>query len=372
VTRNSVRRLPSPLFSSMAGNVRIGPLMAIPDVLTELGVAPRRAFARAGADLRLFRNPESRIPFEALAQLLTVCADLTGCGHFGLLAGARFRLQALGEIGHLMRNSATVGDALRALLLHLHLHDRGAVPVLLELEPSSVLLGYSAYGQGATSLAQIYDAAIAIGYRSLQELCGPSWSPTCVQFPHVRPADIAAFRRLFQTRLQFDAEACGVVFASSWLEQPISGTDPAMRHMLKRAIARAEEHAAMSFSEQVACALPQLVLNGASSADDVARCFGIHQRTMRKRLRADGTHLQKLVDQARFGLARQLLRDTGLPVLEVAAALRYSDPNVFSRAFRNWAGASPRQWRDRQGGSARAVRRPGLPGQHRKELYGEP
>ena len=340
----------------MAGDVRIGPLMAIPDVLTELGVAPRRAFAGAGIDHRLFRSPESRIPFEALAHLLSVCADLTGCGHVGLLVGERFRLQALGEIGHLMRNSATVGEALRALLLHLHLHDRGAVPVLLELEPSNVLLGYSAYGQGASSTAQIYDAAIAIGYRTLQELCGPTWLPTCVQFSHSRPTDAAAFRRMFRTRLRFDAEACGVVFASSWLERPIAGTDPALLRKLNRAIARAKERAAMTFAEQVECALPQFVLNGATSADDVARFFGIHQRTLRKRLRADGTHLQKLVDQTRFGLARQLLQDTGLPVLEIAAALRYSDPNVFSRAFRNWAGASPRQWRDRQGGSARAGR----------------
>ena len=112
----------------------------------------------------------------------------------------------------------------------------------------------------------------------------------------------------------------------------------------------------MPFAEQVECALPGFVLNGATSADDVARFFGIHQRTLRKRLRQDGTNLQKLVDRTRFGLARQLLLDTELPVMEIAAALHYSDPNVFSRAFRNWAGASPRQWRDHKGGSARAVR----------------
>ena len=56
----------------------------------------------------------------------------------------------------------------------------------------------------------------------------------------------------------------------------------------------------------------------------MARFFGIHQRTLRKRLHADGTHLQKLVDQTRFGLARQLLRDTELPVMEIAAALRFA------------------------------------------------
>jgi len=79
----------------MAGDVRIGPLMAVPDVLTDLGVTPRRAFARAGMNLRQFMNPENRVPFGALADLLSVCADLTGCGHFGLLVGERFRLQAL-------------------------------------------------------------------------------------------------------------------------------------------------------------------------------------------------------------------------------------------------------------------------------------
>jgi len=356
VARHSAQRslsLPPP---SMAGEVRIGPLMAVPDVLKELGVAPRNAFARAAIAPRFFRDPESRIPFGALAHLLTVCADMTGCDHFGLLVGERFRLQALGEIGHLMRNSATVGEALRALLLHLHLHDRGAVPVLLEAAPSSVLLGYSAYGQGATSMAQIYDAAIAIGYRALQELCGLAWSPTSVQFSHVRPTDTAPFRRVFRTRLRFDAEACGVVFKSSCLERPIAGTDPALRRLLSRAIARSVEHAAMPFAEQVECALPGFVLNGATSADDVARFFGIHQRTMRKRLRENGTQLQTLIDRTRYGLARQLLRDTELPVMKIAAALHYSDPNVFSRAFRNWAGASPRQWRDQQNGPTRAGR----------------
>lgn len=338
---------PTPLIASMAGELRVGPVMAVPDVLEELGVVPRRAFSKAEVGLRLFRNPESRIPFEALARLLSVGAAMTGCEHFGLLVGGRFRLHALGAIGRLMRNSTTVGEALRALLLHLHLHDRGAVPVLLELEPSSVLLGYAAYGQGSPSTSQVYDAAIAIGYRMLQELCGPTWSPLRVHFSHVRPNDTAAYRRMFRSTLRFDSQACGVVFGSAWLDVPIADADPVLRGQLARAIADAEGTAAMAFTEQVECALQQLVLNGAASAPDVARSFGIHERTLRKRLRADGTHLQALLDQARFSLARQLLRDTRLPVSEIAAALRYSDPNVFSRAFRSWAGASPRQWRNR-------------------------
>lgn len=340
-------QLPSPV-ASMSGDVRIGPVMAIPDLLTEFGVTPRRAFALAGVKLRLFRNPDSRIPFQALTRLFSTCATLTECDHFGLLVGERFRLEALGAVGDLMRNSATVGEALRALLLHLHLYDRGAVPVLVEIEPSNLLFGYAAYGQAAPSTAQIYDAAVAIGCRALQELCGPTWKPLRTQFSHLRPRNTAAHRRLFRSKLSFDADACGVVFASTWLEQPIAGSDPALRRLLTRVIEDAEENSGMSFAEQVECALPQLSLNGTTAARDVARLFGIHDRTLRKRLRAEGTNLQTLVDRTRFGIARQLLGETGLPVSEIASALRYSDPNVFSRAFRNWAGVNPREWRRRR------------------------
>jgi AraC-like DNA-binding protein len=341
---------PSQLFSpvaSITGDVRIGPMLAIPGLLREFGVTPTRAFNQAGVRLRLFKNSDSRIPFEALARLLNVCARLTACDHFGLLVGERFRLEALGAVGTLMRNSATVGEALRALLLHLHLYDRGAVPVLLELDPSSLLLGYAAYGQRMPLTAQAYDAAVAIGFRAMQELCGPSWTPLRVQFSRLRPTDTAAYRRLFRSRLRFDAEACGVVFASASLDQPIAGADPALRDLLARAIEDAESRNTMSFAEQVECALLQLALNGTASARDVSRFFGIHDRTLRKRLRAEGTSLQTLLDRTRFGIAQQLLGETALSVADVSSALRFSDPNVFSRAFRNWAGASPREWRRR-------------------------
>jgi len=85
-----------------------------------------------------------------------------------------------------------------------------------------------------------------------------------------------------------------------------------------------------------------------ASADAVARLLAIHERTLRRRLEAEGRSLQQLINQTRFDLARQLLANTTLSVAEIAVALRYDDPNVFSRAFRNWAQLSPTQWRSRQ------------------------
>ncbi len=342
----SAGRVAAPVTAD--GDVRIGPVAAVPMVLTELGVNPRRAFVRAGVPLHMFKNPESRISFEALGRLLSECVCLTNCNHFGLLVGNHFDLKDLGAIGYLMRNSATIGEALRALLLHLHLHDRGAAPLLLELDASTVVLGYSIYRPGVPGVSQLYDAAIAIGYRALVDLCGPTWKPLRVQFSHFRPDDMRPYRQFFGSNLRFDAEVSGIVFASSWLDHAIEGADPTLRMLIAQWIRQERaKNGTMTFADEVRSALHQMVLNGISSAEDVAGLFGIHERTLRKRLAAEQTSLQQLVSQTRFTLAQQLLANTQLPLSEIAAALHYADSAVFSRAFRKWAQVSPSEWRAR-------------------------
>jgi AraC-like DNA-binding protein len=333
------------VFISARGDVRIGPVAALPDVLSDLGVAPRRVFARAGVKRAAFRNPESRISYEALGRLFEESEALTGCHHVGLLIGERFALKDLGAVGYLMQNSCSVGDALRALLRYLHLYDRGAAPVLLKLEPASVILGYSIYKEGIPATAQMYDAAIAIGFRILQEIGGPAWRPLAVQFAHQRPEDVRPYHRLFGPSVRFDAEVSGIAFASSWLDHSITGADPALHELISRALTDDLGTKRIAFSEQVQGVLHQMVLGGTSSAQEVARLFGIHERTLRKRLRAEETNLHRLVSQARFEIAQQLLKYTRLPTSEIAAALRYADLSTFSRAFKTWAKMSPRQYR---------------------------
>jgi AraC-like DNA-binding protein len=334
-----------PLVLSDPGDLRIGPIRAIPDVLTEMGVRPAEVFAVAGVDLALFRDPDSRVPFEAIGRLLQACVAATRCDHFGLLVGERFELTGLGPIGRLMRNEASVGDALRNLVLHLHLHDRGASPLLLAPDRSSVMLGYSVYRRGTPATGQVYDAAVAIAYRILRELCGPSWKPLRVQLSHRPPEHVGPYHRLFGPEVWFDADVSGIVFSASWLDRPIAGADPILREALAASLREAEAVSRMSFSERVRVTLHQLILSGAATSSHIARLFAVDDRTVRRRLRKEGTSLRLLISEARFELAQQLLLNTGLSIAEIASALQYADPKAFTRAFRSWAEISPTKWR---------------------------
>jgi len=296
---------------------------------------------------RLFNDADSRLSFESLSRLLDICSELSGCAHFGLLVGERFDLQGFGPLGHLMRNSPTLGDALHCLLHNLYLHDHAAAPLLLRIETGCVLLGYSIYRHGSAAALQVLDAAIAVGYRLLAELSGQRWRPVRVQLAHGRPRSAAAFRAVFGPNLLFDAEVSGIVFDAGWLGQGIEDADATLHARLSQAMRDAENSSAVRFSDRVQRVLHQMVLGGDVSGAAVARHLGLHERSLRRRLAAEGLSLHQLVGRTRFELARQLLRNTGLQVTQIGLALGYEDANAFSRAFRSWAQCSPTQWRAR-------------------------
>jgi AraC-like DNA-binding protein len=77
----------------------------------------------------------------------------------------------------------------------------------------------------------------------------------------------------------------------------------------------------------------------------VAALFGRHPRTLNRLLQAEGTSFKRVLDEARYQIARQRLRDTRLSIQELAATLGYADATAFTRAFRRWSGASPSAWR---------------------------
>jgi AraC-like DNA-binding protein len=60
---------------------------------------------------------------------------------------------------------------------------------------------------------------------------------------------------------------------------------------------------------------------------------------------ASGARSPAAVAQARFATAATVLEQTNAKILNLALDLGYFDHANFTRAFRRWAGCSPRQYR---------------------------
>jgi AraC-like DNA-binding protein len=94
----------------------------------------------------------------------------------------------------------------------------------------------------------------------------------------------------------------------------------------------------------------QILLAGDLSrlrAESVAESMGISTTTLRRRLRADHTHYQFLLDRTRQYRCEQQLRNLWLPGKCLADQLGYLEVNSFYRAFRRWTGITYSEYKER-------------------------
>ncbi len=324
--------------------IRIGPIQGIPGVLRDLGQDPGRVFAAADVDPRLLDDPEGTISFSALGRLISQCVEHTGCPHFGLLLGQRTGLPALGLVGLVGQHSPDLRAALRNIIRYLHIHDRGAIATLT-VDHGRAAVGYTIYQPAAEATLQIYDVAIAVANNVLQALYGPDWQPLEIALARTRPPDLEPYRKVFHAPLRFGAEQSAVVFPAAWLTRPVVDADPRLLQESLARIAAIESMGGVGIVDQVRRVLCNLLLRGEASMDDVAQIFAVHRRTMNRRLRENGATFRQLLDEVRRQRARQLLRDSDLPILTIAETLGYTDAPAFTRAFRRWSGTTPTDWR---------------------------
>src|SRR5262249_33658379 len=71
------------------------------------------------------------------------------------------------------------------------------------------------------------------------------------------------------------------------------------------------------------------------------------ERTLQRRLKAEGTSFQRLLDDTRRELAQQYLGQTDVSLADATYLLGFSERGSFFRACRRWSGTSPRRYRIR-------------------------
>lgn len=320
---------------------RVGAFATVPQLIRQLGGDPASILISTGLDPAALSDPDNRVPYAAFVSALGRAAEQTGCDHFGLLAGRMFTLSGLGLVGALVRHADTVGCALDALTVHQHLNSEGGLAFLLR-RGDYVDLGYAIYQRTSDGAAHMYDAALAAGMKFMSELAGPGWKPYEVLLPRAKPDDTTQYRAFFKVMPTFDAELCALRFPARDLALPVAGADAELH---RRAEYMARRAGAPDFLQRAYRGLRLLMLENRHSGDDLAQLLTMHRRTLNRRLKAEGTTFQRVLDDLRYEVARDLLANTRVPLDDIAATLGYAAVTPFMRTFRRWSGTTPGQWR---------------------------
>ena len=152
----------------------------------------------------------------------------------------------------------------------------------------------------------------------------------------------------FGCTAKFGARGNAIVYAATDLDRPFLTHNPdlwaAIAPQLDAELSRAL--ASTEISEQVKGMLKQLMPRGRPGIDEVARELRLSTRTLQRRLAEAGATFQQLTQEARRELARHYLLHSSMELNETAYLLGYEDAHSFFRAFSDWEGRPPGEWRE--------------------------
>lgn len=308
-----------------------------------------QVLAAAGLDWPGLLQREAGLTLATVSRLVEAAVAATGRPWLGLDLGGQAPISAHGPMGYAAVTAPTLGHALMVLGRYAALRNdtllwqAQAGPQGLRLQATELLPWGAARGVMTDTMA-------AAMLRIVEAAVGHLPAGLVVDLPGPRPPWAAQYERFAPVVWRFEQPALAVEAQATVLALPVLGADATAHAAAAQACEQAlAQQTPPNLSQQVAAHLARVEHGRYPSLVDVAGLLGLSPRTLMRRLAAEATSFQTLLDQARQTQALWMLQHTQWTVDEIAARLGYADTSNFSRTVRRWWGHTPGVLRAQRG-----------------------
>lgn len=191
------------------------------------------------------------------------------------------------------------------------------------------------------------EATIASIVSISQQVSTELFNPLAVYFKHPAPKDIEDHEAYFGCPIHFDTDRDALLVSHESLQTPNQLGDESISNFFDTHLEAELSKLAdpNSLEHRIRIYISRCLSEGVPTISDVAGHFGMSGRTLQRRLSELGYSYQTLVDESRRQLAKRLLQQTDYSLAEVAFMTGFSEQSAFTRAFKRWAGQTPRSFR---------------------------
>ena len=322
-------------------------VQALAELIRSLGADTSDWLAMSGLTMARLEEPDASVSLPLFAQLAFDAVGITREPALGLLLGDRMHAASHGIVGFAVSSAGTPRQALELLARFVRLR----LP-LLSVSQQRVDGEVEVQFHEALPLGPmrgpVLEATLLTITRVLDSLSLGSCPIIRVAFPFPAPDHAPLTRTMFGCEVTFDAPVAAMRLPEQHLDLPLRRADPAA--FREAAAICQRELDRIGIGERLADRVQRLLAerqNGFPSLAVVARLLQLTPRTLHRRLVAEGSSFQTLLDEVRHRRACEHLRAGGLSIEELAYALGYADPANFRRAFKRWEGVAPSLYRDR-------------------------
>jgi len=292
-------------------------------------------------------NPDTRISGDRLYRLWKKAESLSNDPHFGLHMGESMKGNPGGNLLFaLMMNSPTVHDALDKFCRY-HCIMNDAIQPVLDIEADEAGLSWQMNSSWTDPSRHFSELMLSIFQSILNHLAGRMLKPIAVCFRHAQPEDIHVHQKIFPSAILFNQKKDELLFDKTLLNDKIFLSDQRLleaieHHASNLATRLGSQH---SWSSRVLLSIEKYMQGNKPVIAMVANDLAVSVRFLQNKLHEEETSFQRLLDKARKEKAIFYLKNSDMPLIDIAFILGFSEQSTFNHTFKRLTGMTPTQYR---------------------------
>jgi AraC-like DNA-binding protein len=314
--------------------------------LTHLKVDIDTFLRDIGVDPEFIRTYDVQLPIETYLHIQDSAAEYVHDPCFGLHMGEFFEAGSWSILGYLMMNCKSVGEALEKSGRYARIIGN---LITARIEPgfNKARAVFYTPPHAPKMSRHCFEATFSSTVRMLRMLTGVPVSPLEVTFIYPEPESTAEYERIFHCPVKFGHKYNSMVYEMKAASLPVRMANPALAEHFEQ-YAR-DFLAQLERKDETTQMVTRIILARMDdenlTIDKVAREMAVSVRTLQNRLEQEGVVFSELLRDIRQRLAKKYLCED-YSVEQITYLLGFSEPSVFRKAFKKWAGVTPREYRE--------------------------
>jgi AraC-like DNA-binding protein len=315
------------------------------DMFASQGINTSRLLLASNIQAQDLLNPSARFGVDQISKLWNLAVEWSGNQALGLDVQLAGRFGCFDAVAHVMISSTTLACAMDNLGRYLVLiSDATTYARRVENGDSWVSLGHSGNVLRIPPQRTAYGMVLLLALS--RWLTHVQVQPRAVHFEFAEPADLRPYRAAFQCDIRFGQPRTELLFSAQDMALLLPTRNQALlelhaRYMQEQINVLIDAPASRRVREEVS----RCIEKGEPLRHVIAGKLSISDRTLQRRLQAENTSFQQLLDSVRIELTKKYLADERCSLQEIASSLGFVDDSNFYRACKRWFGVSPGQYR---------------------------
>jgi AraC-like DNA-binding protein len=306
--------------------------------LASRDIDPGQLLEEQGLPVQIPASSDLFVSALCMYSMVEQAAALADDPYLGAAIGSKLDLLAWEPIAQAADAAVTVGDLLNRFILNSKEH-ASSTQYSLESTGNRTTFGLRRIAEPPFDPAQ--NDAFYLGFMSrlMKSATGETWNAESIL---ITVSDPLAVPQIFNELRIVKGNRSGfhISFPTEWLFEKFEKT--AFRHRIQQS---GKSQAPQSLVESVHRAVAPHIHEEDLTVERAAKLCGIDKRQLSRKLRNKGTTINKEIAHLRQERATSALANSAQRISDIAARVGFGDATVFSRAFKNWTGQSPQEYR---------------------------